>query len=105
MKVSRNYLNNHIAYMGGEYPKGGDIPRIFAALLRRGANLLEGGGESPVTGMCRSSENRLIRYTTNFGAKFVIYNITRRIKNGRQILMMLPMETAWLCFHGNVKKC
>ena len=31
--------------MRGEYPKGGsNIPRVFAPLFERGANLLERGG-------------------------------------------------------------
>jgi hypothetical protein len=32
--------------MRGEYPKGGsDIPRVFALLFERGANLLGGGAK------------------------------------------------------------
>ena len=30
MKLSRNYLNKPHRIHGGEYPKGGDIPRVFA---------------------------------------------------------------------------
>ena len=44
--------------MRGEYPKGGsDIPRVFAPLFERGANLL--GGESPVTKTWANSSTSL----------------------------------------------
>jgi hypothetical protein len=35
---------NHIAYMGGEYPNGGDIPRVFAPNFERGCESPGGGG-------------------------------------------------------------
>jgi hypothetical protein len=49
---------NHVAYMGGEYPRGGrysegirplggNIPRVFGSLLRGGR--ISWGGQSPVT--------------------------------------------------------
>jgi hypothetical protein len=61
MKVSRNYLNKsrHIAYMRGEYPKGGsDIPMVFAPLLRGGESP-GGGGESLVSKIWANSSTSL----------------------------------------------